>query len=709
MRHPSRAALLFLLLLPPAAPAAETPPPVAPKKPHQLTLHGVTLGDDYFWLREKDNPEVRAYLEAENAYTAAFMADTAALQERLYQETLGRVKQSDLTVPWRYRGWAYYTRTEEGKQYPIWCRKEAGKEGASEQVLLDGNLLAQGEKFMNVQQMLPSPDGRLLAYTTDNTGARDFVLKVRDLEKGSDLPDRAERVAGVAWASDNKTLLYATTDPAKRAHKLWRLALGGEPVLVFEEKDERFNVRVARARDERTIVFGSASHTASELYLLPADQPAAKPLLVAAREADHEYDAEPAGDTLYIRTNRGCRNFRLVKATVASPGPDSWQELIPCREAVTIERLAAFRGHLVVSEREDALPQLAVLDRKTGERRRVPFPEAIYSLQAQKNAEYDTDRLVLGFTSFTTPPTVYEYGLATGAMQVLKRTEVLGGYDPADYRSERRYAKAADGTRIPLSLVYHKNTRLDGSAPAMLNGYGSYGASAPVNFSYSRPGLIDRGFVWVVAHIRGGGDLGKGWHDQGKMLKKKNTFTDFIAAAEALAEQKIAARDKIVIQGGSAGGLLLGVVTNLRPDLFAAELSQVPFVDVINTMVDETLPLTVGEFEEWGNPRKSREEFEYMLSYSPYDQLRPAEYPPILVRTALNDSQVMYWEPAKYVARMRQMKKDKNPLLLEVNMAAGHGGASGRYDAFREVAFDYAFVLKVLGMADTAPAAGVKL
>lgn len=710
MNHRPRAALLLLFLLPPAAlaeaapPAESGAPPVAKKVPHSQTLHGVTLTDDYYWLREKDNPEVRAYLEAENAHTAAFMADTAALQEQLYQETVGRVKQSDLTVPWRYRGWAYYTRTEAGKQYPIWCRKKADQADAPEQVLLDGNLLAEGEKFMNVQLVLPSPDGRLLAYTTDNTGGRDYVLHVRDLEKGTDLPDRAERVAGAAWATDNKTLLYATTDPAKRANKLWRRALGGEPELVFEEKDERFNVRVARARDERTIVFGSASHTASELYLLPADQPAAKPFLVVAREAGHEYDAEPAGDTLYIRTNRGCRNFRLVKTTITSPGPASWQEVLPCRDTVTIERLAAFRGHLVVSEREDALPQLAVLDRQTGASKRIPFPEAIYSLQAQKNAEYDTDRLVLGFTSFTTPPTVFEYGLSTGAMQVLKRTEVLGGYDPADYRSERRYATAKDGTRIPLSLVHHKDTKLDGSAPAILNGYGSYGLSTPVNFSYSRPGLLDRGFVWVVAHIRGGGDLGKGWHDQGKMLKKKNTFTDFIAAAEALSEQKIAARDKIVIQGGSAGGLLLGVVTNMRPDLFAAEISQVPFVDVINTMVDESLPLTVGEFEEWGNPRASREEFEYMLSYSPYDQLRPAEFPPILVRTSLHDSQVMYWEPAKYVARMRPLKKDRNPLLLEVNMAAGHGGASGRYDAFREVAFDYAFVLKVLGMTAVKPA-----
>lgn len=710
-----RPLLSLLCLLPFALPAsgetttsggASAPPipPVAKRVPHATTLHGVTLEDEYFWMRQRENPEVRAYLEAENAYTEAFMADTQQLQEKLYGETIGRMKENDLTVPWSYRGWAYYIRTEKGKQYPIWCRKKADDAAAPEEVVLDVNQLAEGEKFMFVAQFLPSPNGKLLAYSTDNTGYRDFVLHVRDLATGKDLADRVERVAGVAWASDNKTLLYTTTDPAKRSYRLWRHTLGGgEPALVYEEKDERFDLRVGRARDERSIVVGSNSHTTSEQSLLPADQPAAPLRRVADREAEHDYDVEPAGDTLYIRTNKNCRTFRLMKAPLASPGQEHWQEVIPCRPEATIERVAAFRDHVVVTERENALPHIAVLDKKSGERRRIEFPEAIYSLTPQRNAEYDTSHLIFGFGSFTTPLTVYDYDLATGKREVLKRTEVLGGYDPADYRSERRYATAADGTRIPLSVVYHKSTPLDGSAPVILNGYGSYGTSMPIVFSLTRPGLLDRGFIWVLAHIRGGGDLGKTWHDHGRMLNKKNTFTDFIAAAEALVEQKIAARDKIVIQGGSAGGLLLGAVSNMRPDLFAAELSQVPFVDVINSMIDETLPLTVGEFEEWGNPRGNKQEFEYMLSYSPYDQIRKQAYPPMLVRTSLNDSQVMYWESAKYVARLRHEKTDRNPLLLLTNLAAGHGGASGRYDAFKEVAFDYAFVLKVLGMTDKAP------
>ncbi|HMM36112.1 MAG TPA: DUF1028 domain-containing protein, partial [Thermoanaerobaculia bacterium] len=544
-------------------------------------------------------------------------------------------------------------------------------------------------------------DGRLLAYTIDTTGFRLYTLFVKDLATGTLLPDRVERVDSVAWAADGKTLFYVVEDSAKRPHRLYRHVVGtrGPDALVYEEKDERFTLQVSRSRDDRWVLVESDSHTQSEWRLLAASEPEAALRVVQPREPDHEYDVEAAGDLLYIRTNDGCRDFRVVTAPAASPGKASWKELVPCREGVMVSGVDAFRGHLVLSERQDAQPRLAVRDLATGETHRIELPEAIASVYPEANPDFDTKSFRFTFQSFTTAPMVYAYDLATRERTLLKKTEVPGGYDPSRYRSERIFATAPDGTKVPVSVVSRTDVPRDGTAPLFLTGYGAYGYPSFASFNPALPSLLDRGVVFAVAHVRGGGDLGKRWHDGGRMTAKKNTFTDFVACAEALVAAKVASKDRIAIQGGSAGGLLIGAVLNLRPELFRAAILQVPFVDVINTMLDETLPLTVGEFEEWGNPKK-KDEYAYMRSYSPYDNLKKGAYPSILVKTSFNDSQVMYWEPAKWVAKLRTLKTDGNPLLLKTNMAGGHGGSSGRYDRLKETAFDQAFVLTQLGVPD---------
>ena len=679
--------------------AADATPPLAPKVPHMQTLHGQTIEDDYYWMREKDNPKVKAFLDAENAYTDAFMKPTEPLQKALYDEMLSRIKETDLSVPYREGGWYYYSRTEKGKQYPIYCRKKGSLE-APEEVILDVNALAQGERFMSVAAREVSDDGRLLAYTTDNTGFRDYTLHVKDLTTGKILPETVARVTTVAWAADNKTLFYTATDPAKRPYRLYRHVLGDDTArdaLLYEEKDEKFRIFTGRSRSRAVILVGAASHTASEWRFLPASEPASALRLVAAREPDHEYDVEPRGDLFYIRTNKGCRNFRVVTAPASDPSPANWKELYPCRPEVMVEGIDAFADWVVFSEREDGLPRLRVMNGKTGDAYRVEFPEAIYTAYLTGNHEYQTGTLRYEFESFTTPPSIYDFDMATKQSKLLKRNEVLGGYDPERYTSERRYARASDGTRVPISIVYRKGLVKDGRAPMLLTAYGSYGAPYEVEFNSNRVSLLDRGFVFAVGHIRGGGDLGKTWHDQGRMMSKRNTFTDFIAVAESLIAEKFASKDRLVIEGGSAGGLLMGAVTNMRPDLFHAVIARVPFVDVLNTMLDESLPLTVGEFEEWGNP-KIKEQYDYMKTYSPYDNLEAKAYPAMLVKTSFDDSQVMYWEPAKYVAKLRTLKTDTNPLLFKVNMAGGHGGSSGRYDRLKETAFDYAFIFKETGI-----------
>jgi oligopeptidase B len=680
--------------------AGDATPPAAPKVPHMQTLHGDSLEDDYFWMRERDNPKVRAFLEAENAYTESFMKPTEPLQKTLYDEMLGRIKQSDLSVPYREGDWYYYSRTEKGKQYPIYCRKKGSLE-AAEEVYLDVNALAEGQRFMSVAARNVSDDGRLLAYTTDNTGFRDYTLSIKDLSTGKLFPEHVARVSSVAWAADNKTVFYTTTDPAKRPFRIYRHVLGEDPAkdaLLYEEKDEMYRVFALRSLSRAVVFFGAASHTASEWRWIPASEPNAALRLISAREKDHEYDVEHRGDLFYIRTNKGCRNFRAVTAPMANPGQEHWTDLLPCRGDVMLEGIDAFADWGVFTEREDGLPRLSVRDWKTGATYRVDFPEAIYNAFPNSNHEFHTSTLRFEFESYTTPPSIYDFDMATKQRKLLKQQEVLGGYDPSRYTSERRYATAADGVRVPISVVYKKGFVADGKAPMLLTAYGSYGAPSDADFSSNRLSLLDRGVVFAVGHIRGGGDLGKTWHDQGRMMSKKNTFTDFIAVAEALIADKYTSKDRLVIEGGSAGGLLMGAVTNMRPDLFHAVIARVPFVDVINSMLDESLPLTVGEFEEWGNP-KIKEQYEYMKSYSPYDNIAAKAYPAMLVKTSFDDSQVMYWEPAKYVAKLRATKTDQNPLIFKINMAGGHGGSSGRYDRLKETAFDYAFLFREVGIA----------
>ena len=687
-------ALAITISQPPAA------PPAAKKVPHMQMLHGDTLTDDYFWLRERENPEVRKFLEAENAYTDAYMKPTEPFQKALYEEMLSRIKETDLTVPYRDGGWYYYSRTEKGKQYPIYCRKKGSLE-APEEVYLDVNELAKGERFMSVWQQDVTDDGRLLAYTTDNTGFRDYTLWFKDLTTGKLFAEKVPRVASIAWAADNKTLFYTTTDPAKRPCRLYRHTLGSDPkadALIFEEKDERFRLFTGRSRSKAVILVGSNSHTASEWRWLPAGEPAGALRMISPREADHEYDVDHRGDLFYIRSNKGCRNFRVVTAPMTDPGQANWKDMAPCRDHVMVEGIDLFADWAVFYEREDALPRIAVTNLDSGASYRVDFPEAIYSVSPISNAEFRTKTLRFEYESFTTPPSVYDFDLADKTRNLLKQREVLGGYDASRYTSERRYATASDGTKIPISLVYRRGFAADGKAPMLLTAYGSYGAPSEAEFNSSRVSLLDRGVVFAVGHIRGGGELGKRWHDQGRMMSKRNTFTDFIAVAEALISDRYTSKDRLVIEGGSAGGLLMGAVTNMRPDLFHAVVAHVPFVDVINSMLDESLPLTVGEFEEWGNP-KIKEQYDYMKSYSPYDNLEAKAYPAMLVKTSFDDSQVMYWEPAKYVAKLRTLKTDENPLIFKINMAGGHGGSSGRYDRLKETAFDYAFILGQMGIS----------
>ena len=709
MRKLTRLVALPLALALSAAPglaqtmnAANTPSaPAAKRTPRETKIHGETLVDDYFWMREKTNPEVISYLEAENAYTDAYMAPTKAFQEALYKEMLSRIKQTDQQVPYRENGYLYYTRTVEGKQYPIYARKR-GSESAPEEITLDVNELAAGHKYTAVGAYSVSDDGRLLAYSVDHTGYRQYVLKIKDLATGRHLTDDLGNVVYAFWAPDNKTLFYGTEDAAKRPEKLWRHRLGDpkeRDVLVAEEKDELFRLFASRTRSRDFILVTSGSSDTDEWSFIPASNLSAAPRVIAPRRKGHEYSVDHHGDRFLIRTNDKISNFRLVSAPVSNPSEANWKEEVAYRPAVMIEDVDAFKDFYVLSERENGLQKLRITDFKSGKTHYLEFPEAVYSAGLSTNREYDARKLRYNYNSFTTPFSTYDYDVAARRSELLKRQEVLGGFDPNNYQAERVYATAKDGTKVPVSLVYRKGVRRDGTAPLWLYAYGSYGNPSNVTFNSNRISMLDRGVVYALAHIRGGGDLGKPWYEAGKMQKKMNTFTDFIAAAEHLVREKYTSPDRLVISGASAGGLLMGVVLNMRPDLFKAAIVGVPFVDVINTMLDKTLPLTVQEFLEWGNP-ENKEKYAYMKAYSPYDNIRRQGYPAMLVRVSLNDSQLPYWEGTKYVAKLRTMKTDKNPLLLKTNMGAGHGGASGRYDALRETAFDYAFILTQLGITD---------
>ncbi|MGB9154746.1 MAG: S9 family peptidase, partial [Alphaproteobacteria bacterium] len=610
--------------------------------------------------------------------------------------------------------WWYYTRTEEGLQYPIHCRTHSGPNAtkeAPEQVILDGNELAQSHAFFAIGDTDISDDGRWLAYTTDTTGFRQYTLHIKDLTTGKTLPGEVERVGSVVWAADNATLFYTVEDEEqKRQYQLWRHlrdAPFAADFLVYQDDDERFNIGAGRTRDGKFLVLESASHTTSESRVLAADEPRGSFTIISPREDEHEYSIDHRNGLWFIRTNDRGRTFRLVTAPVASPGRDHWTELIAHREDVMLEDVDLFAGFFVACEREDGLPRLRVWRfassdpacgpeaQPSGE---IQFPDPAYSAYPHVNRVFDTPTFRYAYQSLVTPSSVFEYDVAAAASTLLKQLEIPGGFESTLYTSERIQAIAPDGVKVPISLVYRKDKREAGRNPLYVYGYGSYGYALPLGFSGNRLSLLDRGVVMAYAHIRGGGDLGKPWHDAGKMLVKRNTFTDFIACVEHLTASGYGDPARVSIEGGSAGGLLMGAVVNMRPDLFRAIVSHVPFVDVMNTMLDTTLPLTVPEYEEWGNPNEEAY-FNYMLSYSPYDNLKSGSYPTMLVKTSLFDSQVMYWEPAKYVARLRTLKADNTPLLLLTNMQAGHGGASGRYDYLKEIAFDYAFMLRELGIA----------
>ncbi len=695
-------------------------PPVARREPVEHVLHGDRRVDPYAWLRQKENPDVIAYLHAENAYTDAVLQDTAGFQEQLYSEMLGKILQTDLSVPYRLRGYLYFTRTEEGKQYPIHCRKQDA-EGAPEELLLDLNALAQGHSFLGLGSFAVSDDNQRLAYSIDTTGFRQFTLRLKDLRTGETLPQTIERVTSVAWASDNRTLFYTVEDPTtKRSHRLYRHSLAAsEPdALVYEEADERFRIDIARTRSDAFLLLTAASHTTSEVRFLPADQPNAEFRLIAHREDTHEYyvDHHPGpegrrpGGIFYVRTNSAGRTFRLMTVSPEDPRRKFWREFIPNRSDVMLADVDVFQSHLVLFEREGGLPYLRVVDLPQATANvsakgdalaashRIEFTEPAYNASLGANPEFVTNHVRFQYESFVTPRSVFDYDLPTRQRILRKQQPVLGGYDSTQYASERLHATASDGTQVPISLVYRRDTLRDASAPLLLYGYGSYGISMPVSFNSNRLSLLDRGVIFAIAHIRGGGELGKPWHDAGRMHNKLNTFTDFIAAAEHLIAHRYTSQERLVIEGGSAGGLLMGAVANMRPDLFRIVISHVPFVDVLNSMLDASLPLTVGEYEEWGNPQIAEDYF-YMKSYCPYTNLERKRYPTMLVKTSLNDSQVMYWEPAKYVAKLRTLKSDANLLLLKTNMGAGHGGASGRYDYLREIALNYAFLLTQLGIS----------
>ena len=685
-------------------------PPVAKKVPQTFTLHGDERVDEYGWLRDKKNAETIAYLDAENAYADAMMKPVEELQKKLYEEMLGRIKQTDMQVPYRKDGYLYYTRTVEGKQYPIYARKK-GSAGAAEEILLDVNQLAVGKKFMSVGEVEVSDDTNLLAYTTDDTGYRQYKLHVKDLRTAKTTENVAERVGSVEWAKDHKTLFYSTENDAKRQNRVFRHVVGSsEHTQLFEEKDELYDVWVDRSQSGDWIFAVSDSKTTSEVRLINAARPGDAPVVMAPRTTDHKYYPEHRGDRFYIMTNDAGINYRIVTAPVAdytstaakeqaAHGRAAWKELVPYRKAVRLEDIDLFRNHMVVRLREGGLSQLEIYDLRgdTLRSHRIRFPEAAYAVFPSANAEFDTATYRYTYQSPITPSSVFEYGLDSRKQTLLKKTEVLGDYDPARYKVDRFFVTARDGAQIPVALLYRKDLDPKKKNPLLLYAYGSYGASMPNGFNSNRFSLVDRGVTYVVAHIRGGGEMGKEWHEQGRMMSKMNTFNDFIDVADHLVKEGYTSKEKLAISGGSAGGLLMGAVVNMRPELFKAALVYVPFVDVMNTMLDASLPLTTQEYIEWGNPNE-KDAYFYMKSYDPYSNIGRKAYPAMLVRTALNDSQVGYWEAAKWVARLRANKTDDNQLLLRVNMGAGHGGASGRYDKLREDAHDYAWLLAQLGV-----------
>lgn len=668
--------------------------------PKQITQHGQTRVDDYFWLRDGDPAAIRAYLDAENAYTEAMLKPAEALRSRLYEEILGRVEQNDASAPVPLRGYLYYSRTLDGKAYPLYCRRK-GSMDAPEEILLDLNELAKDEKYLRLGNFRVSPDQRMLAYSLDVSGEEIYVTRVKDLETGALLPDRLENTYyGLEWTNDGRNLIYVTLDEAKRPYQAWLHRLGEAAQsgrLLYEEPDERFHLTLHKSRSKRFLFLDLDSAGTSEVWYAEAAGAGLEPRLFAARRHNIEYDIAHQGDNFLVRTTEGGRNFRVLTAPISDPLPENWKEKIAHREDVLVESVDAFERHLVITERENGLRRLRI-ENLDGDTHFVQMPETVYTLSPGENPEYETSTLRFHYTSLVTPMTAYDYHMDTRERTLVKQEPVRGGYNPSLYETVRVFAPSPDGVKVPVSMVYRKDLRRDDGNPTLLYGYGSYGISIDPAFSSSRLSLLDRGYIYAIAHIRGGEDLGKRWHDDGKLLKKWNTFDDFIAAAEFLIAAKYASPRKLAITGGSAGGMLMGVVINRKPELFRAVIAKVPFVDVLNTATDPSLPLTVIEYDEWGNSNQ-RDFWEYIRSYSPYDNVSRQAYPNMLVTAGLNDPRVSYWEPAKWVAKLRALKTDHNLLLLKTNMDAGHGGASGRYERIRETALDYAFLLTVIGGA----------
>ena len=692
--------LLLLALFAATMPAQIPQPPVAKKRPVTTVLHGQRRVDDYAYFKDRSDAETIPYLEAENRYTDAMTAHTAELQKQLYDEMLGRIKEDDSQVPVPRDGWFYYTRTERGKAYPIYARKR-GALTAPEEIYFDQNKEAEGLEFYQLGGMEVSPDHKRLAVLVDTTGYEDFFLRVRDLRTGEWLPDRLEKLSwGLAWASDNRTLFYMTPDSAKRGDRVWRHRIGtprSQDVSVYQDTDVLFNVGVTRSRSGDWILISSGSFTSSEWHVIPADAPTTALRVIAPRRAGIEYEVEAGEKVFYITTNEHATNFKVMMVPFADPTHGNWVEWLPHRPDVFVEGVMSFKRHVVVTERRDGLRHLRITALDGGASHDVSFPEAAYGVFPGSNPEYGARTLRFTYSSLVTPNSVYDYDMVGRTRVLLKQDEVLGGYDPARYEVERLYATARDGTRVPVSLVHKKGAKRDGKTPLVLYAYGSYGATTEPTFSSQRFSLVDRDFTYAIAHVRGGQEMGRGWYDEGKMMKKMNTFTDFIDVADFLVRERYTSPDRLAANGGSAGGLLMGVVANLRPELFKVIVADVPFVDVINTMLDASIPLTAQEWEQWGNPNKP-EEYAYMRSYSPYDNVVAKAYPRMLVTSGLNDSRVGYFEPTKWVARLRELKTDSNPLLLRMHMGAGHGGASGRYERLKEQAFRFAFIIDQVGM-----------
>ncbi|MGH7243162.1 MAG: S9 family peptidase [Phycisphaerales bacterium] len=681
--------------------AADAPtPPVAAKKPHATEIHGQQRADDYFWLRERENPEVITHLKAENTYTEAMTSNLKGLETKLYDEMLGRIKQTDLSVPYRENGYFYYSRTEEGKSYPIHCRKKSSLD-APEEVMLDVNKMAEGKPTLFISPLGVSPDNTILAFGEDPTGGRIVTIRFKNLKTGELLPDSIPGTAGdMAWFGDSKTIAFVTQDHALRAAKVFRSALGkdhSKAELLLDETDERFDVGVSPTLSRKFILMHSTSMKTGEYWFLATDNPTGAFQVIEPRRQGIEYSVVDHGDKFLIRHNDGAINFTLVEAPIASPGRANWKTVIPHNENSYLTGVTAFKDFLVIQAREGGLGTIRIRKFSDGTDHVVKFPEEAYSVFPRSNAEYDTSTLRLNYASFITPSSVFDYDMSTRTLTLLKEQPVLGGYDRTKYTSTRFFAKAPDGADVPVTVVHRKDLKLDGSNPTLLYSYGSYGINTEVSFSSSILSLLDRGMVYAIAQIRGGSDKGRLWYEQGRMMNKKNTFTDFIAAAEGLIAKGYTKPEKLAIRGGSAGGLLMGAVTNMRPDLFKAVIADVAFVDVINTMLDKDLPLTVAEYEQWGNPNE-KPAYDYMITYSPYDNVAKKSYPAILATTGLYDSQVSYWEPTKWVQKLRAMKTDNNVILLKINMEAAHGGSSGRYARMKEDAFRYAWMLNQLGI-----------